>query len=489
MKEQHLRRTNKLLFSLYLLITVFGVIGLLSQFAMSDLAPWQSIFPLLVTIVGFAVAVFIFIRKRTTVFFDRSLAVIYTIVYAVMMLTTTSSTAYPYMIPIITLLVISLDKMSVRIAGVSFIVINFLHVILAISQASDISLDIESIMIEVIISISVAVGALMGIIILNRFMEDSVKEITQAAEKQTQLIEQIMAVAKKIESETGECRDSIRYIKESAGAINSAMNDISNGTTDTAEAIQQQNEMTQNITDIISQTSEMTAEMSDLSGKTMDALGSGTGAMRTLLDQVEVAIVSGKEMKDSAEKLQGMTKEVRDIISIILSISSQTNLLALNASIEAARAGEAGRGFAVVADEIRNLADQTKDSTEKISTILDELTKDSQHVVDKVEESVELSAKQTTLAEIANKEFNHIKEMVEKVITDMEEIDRKIQRLTSANKVISENVTTLSASTQEISASTVNTYEESQKNVELVDGFENALQVILDEIYDLSKIR
>lgn len=489
MKEQHLRRTNKLLFSLYLLITVFGVIGLLSQFAMSDLAPWQSIFPLLVTIVGFAVAVFIFVRKRTTVFFDRSLAVIYTIVYAVMMLTTTSSTAYPYMIPIITLLVISLDKMSVRIAGVSFIVINFLHVILAISQASDISLVIESIMIEVIISISVAVGALMGIIILNRFMEDSVKEITQAAEKQTQLIEQIMAVAKIIESETGECRDSIRYIKESAGAINSAMNDISNGTTDTAEAIQQQNEMTQNITDIISQTSEMTAEMSDLSGKTMDALGSGTGAMRTLLDQVEVAIVSGKEMKDSAEKLQGMTKEVRDIISIILSISSQTNLLALNASIEAARAGEAGRGFAVVADEIRNLADQTKDSTEKISTILDELTKDSQHVVDKVEESVELSAKQTTLAEIANKEFNHIKEMVEKVITDMEEIDRKIQRLTSANKVISENVTTLSASTQEISASTVNTYEESQKNVELVDGFENALQVILDEIYDLSKIR
>ena len=489
MKEQHLRRTNKLLFSLYLLITVFGVIGLLSQFAMSDLAPWQSIFPLLVTIVGFAVAVFIFIRKRTTVFFDRSLAVIYTIVYAVMMLTTTSSTAYPYMIPIITLLVISLDKMSVRIAGVSFIVINFLHVILAISQASDISLVIESIMIEVIISISVAVGALMGIIILNRFMEDSVKEITQAAEKQTQLIEQIMAVAKKIESETGECRDSIRYIKESAGAINSAMNDISNGTTDTAEAIQQQNEMTQNITDIISQTSEMTAEMSDLSGKTMDALGSGTGAMRTLLDQVEVAIVSGKEMKDSAEKLQGMTKEVRDIISIILSISSQTNLLALNASIEAASAGEAGRGFAVVADEIRNLADQTKDSTEKISTILDELTKDSQHVVDKVEESVELSAKQTSLAEIANKEFNHIKEMVEKVITDMEEIDRKIQRLTSANKVISENVTTLSASTQEISASTVNTYEESQKNVELVDGFKNALQVILDEIYALSKIK
>ena len=489
MKEQHLHRTNKLLFCLYILLTVFGVIGLLSQLTMSELAVWQSILPLAITIIGFVVTLAFFVKKKNTTAFDREVAIAYTVVYAGMLLTSLNSTSYPYMIPIITLLVISLDKKSVSISCVSFVLINVIHIIMVLAQAASPADVLETVMIEIIISISVAVGALMGTIILNRFVEDSISEVSQAAEKQAEMIDQIMLAAKQIETETEGSRNTITLIREAAETINSAMNDISNGTTDTAEAIQKQNEMTQNITEIISDTSVKTSEMSDLSDQTIQALGSGTDAMKKLMNEVEAAIVSGKEMKESAEKLQNMTKEVRDIISIILSISSQTNLLALNASIEAARAGEAGRGFAVVADEIRNLADQTKDSTEKISEILDELTKDSQHVVDKVEESVALSATQTSLAEVADKEFNHIKEMVEKVIADMDEIDQRIQELTDANKVISENVTTLSASTEEISASTISTYEESQKNVELVGGFESALQAILDEIYVLSEIK
>lgn len=64
--------------------------------------------------------------------------------------------------------------------------------------------------------------------------------------------------------------------------------------------------------------------------------------------------------------LEGSSKEIGEVMTVIEQIANQTNLLALNASIEAARAGDAGRGFAVVAREVKNLAGKTSDATSDI---------------------------------------------------------------------------------------------------------------------------
>lgn len=90
------------------------------------------------------------------------------------------------------------------------------------------------------------------------------------------------------------------------------------------------------------------------------------------------------EIAEASRNLQESVTKTLDIINIIQEISGQTNLLSLNASIEAARAGEAGRGFAVVADEVRKLANDTAETSEKISTGLKTMNDTVNAVIDRI---------------------------------------------------------------------------------------------------------
>ena len=70
------------------------------------------------------------------------------------------------------------------------------------------------------------------------------------------------------------------------------------------------------------------------------------------------------------------------MVSLIKDIANQTNLLALNATIEAARAGEAGKGFAVVANEVKNLANQTAQATEDVTSQIETIQVETSETVE-----------------------------------------------------------------------------------------------------------
>lgn len=107
---------------------------------------------------------------------------------------------------------------------------------------------------------------------------------------------------------------------------------------------------------------------------THQAIGSGEQSSTTTGELISSIDTTFQMM----EELQKQTANVKEILDNITGISEQTNLLALNAAIEAARAGNMGRGFAVVADEVRGLAQRSKQSTEQIAGMLDDIRKNTE---------------------------------------------------------------------------------------------------------------
>ena len=98
-----------------------------------------------------------------------------------------------------------------------------------------------------------------------------------------------------------------------------------------------------------------------------------------------------KETNEANEK----AKNSDEIVGIIQDISKQTTLLGLNASIEAARAGDSGKGFAVVAQEIRKLSNTSKESINKIDTIIKYISNSISSIDDSLNSTNEISQNQS----------------------------------------------------------------------------------------------
>lgn len=136
---------------------------------------------------------------------------------------------------------------------------------------------------------------------------------------------------------------------------------------------------TASTTEEVKQTAKL---ISQKAGSVSETMVDATQYSQNGKKSVEYTIDGVKKMREQIQyisesiiKLSEQSLAISNIIASVGDIANQSNLLAVNASIEASKAGEHGKGFAVVAQEVRNLAEQSKELTAQVRTILNDVQK------------------------------------------------------------------------------------------------------------------
>ena len=227
------------------------------------------------------------------------------------------------------------------------------------------------------------------------------------------------------------------------------------------------------------QTATLTAQ------KGKDAINKAIAQLTSVTRTVEFAT-------DSIQKLGQRSGEIGSIVTLITDVSNQTNMLALNAAIEAARAGEHGRGFAVVADEVRKLAEQTREATDSISGLINDIQAETAvtvHTMESNMEAVNLQvdiikqgglALEEIVSQVQQSEsdslqlravFQVIKENTDNVLKAIEEVSSIIQQAAASSQEVAASAEEQSATAEEMAASANELFDVADQLKQEVDKF------------------
>ena len=258
------------------------------------------------------------------------------------------------------------------------------------------------------------------------------------------------------------------------------MQEVSIGTTDTADAVQNQILQTEAIGQKVDLVTSAADKISENMEHTLQTLSKSNENIDLLSKKVDISVSNGADVANKLKSLNTYIDEMNSIIELISGITSQTSLLALNASIEAARAGESGKGFAVVATEISKMATQTDEATLQITELINNTSSAIREVVDVIYQMIDGINEEKSSSTEVSKSFDEIQSNTHRICDNVSTLSSCIAELRSANNVIVDSIQTISAISEEVSAHASETINAEEQNTQILDGISQKMQALVE---------
>ena len=474
MTEKQYKRANTAVFPI-LLVLVFLNAFILLALVITGGGSTNTYIQMVVYFAAMAAIVVVYITKNNKRICSMVLYSVGGVVYVVMMCFNMTQISFIYALPIIFAYIAYLD---IKLMYISNAVVIIAYAIQCIRLSLAGIADKYIIFTGTIVMLLCAFASIRITSLLLSFFAENTDAIKEGAKKQQESNNIMSQVAKKLNNKFEEASGMVSVLGSSINSNDMSMKNISESTESTAEAIQKQAQMCSDINEATAKAEEKTLEMKEDSDMTRATIDDGARVIEDLKRQALTVDENNSNTVQATKRLSAKVSEVEEIVGSIMSISSQTNLLALNASIEAARAGEAGKGFAVVADEIRQLSEETKDATNKITEIINQLIKD----VEMASQSIEVSSQsiniQNNMIDDTKQRFGTIERNVNNLINGIQATERLMKDIVSSTGVISENISQLSATSEEVFASSAEGVQQSEISVQKMAEFEEVLNEI-----------
>jgi methyl-accepting chemotaxis protein len=206
------------------------------------------------------------------------------------------------------------------------------------------------------------------------------------------------AMAESLGSTSKAIIEDAQAVSSSASEILATVNQQTAGANQQSAAINETTTATEEIRATAEQAAQKAAEVATQAQEAVRVSDEGSQAVDAIVEGMTAIREKVEAIAADVQALSDQTAQIGEITNAVNDIADQSNLLALNATIEAARAGEQGKGFAVVADEVRNLAEQSKQSTGQVQTILEEIERATHAAVSAAQEGTEVVEEGAQLA-------------------------------------------------------------------------------------------
>ena len=410
------------------------------------------------------------------------LAIGFALFYSVALFTSTNNIVFVFVIPMILVISIYNDTKYSLMINTGTVIESLLVAVIGSQTGKFGYAGADSAVIQVVIMVLVGLYSFLSAQVLERNNREKMQNIDESRKETELLLSDISSLSRELAAGIEDMDTDLDRLNTTFAKTKGAMEQVTAGADDTANAVQKQLSQTEAIQSKVELVNDASNRIAENMEQTLQTLEGGNKDVRALVEMVDASVQNGADVAEKLGTLDKYMEEMHSIVELIGGITSQTSLLALNASIEAARAGEAGKGFAVVATEISGMATQTKEATVNITELIQNVSSAISEVVGVIRQMIAGINEEKQGASNTADSFLAIEKNTYAIQEHVKKLAAEINELKEANSVIVASIQTISAVSEEVSAHASETMEAEEENSTRLDDMKDTMQGLLNKI-------